>query len=90
MSDCLQQVDSVIIINIILLFVSGFQSVLSVVLNNSTGNFDEKVVIHSFNDFFTSTSWLGFTISILSIITSQLVGFLADRYAAHIIAMDFI
>ena len=83
MSDCFQRV--VLSLCIILLSVSGFQSVLSVVLNNSTGNFDEKVVIHSFNDFFTSTSWLGFTISVLSIITSQLVGFLADRYA-HMIA----
>lgn len=58
---------------------SGFQSVLSVVLNHDTGGFDEKVTIHSFHDFITSTSWLGFAMSAVSTVAGQLIGFFADR-----------
>lgn len=70
---------------------SGFQSVLSVILNKKAGvDFDEKVSLHSFHDLFTSTSWLGLAVSIFSTILGQIAGFLADRQDTSYSKITFI
>lgn len=63
----------------IITFYRSFQSVLSIVLNKNIGGFNENVVIDSFHGFISSTSWLGFAMSVLSGIFGQVAGFFADR-----------
>ncbi|XP_019850326.1 PREDICTED: disrupted in renal carcinoma protein 2 homolog [Amphimedon queenslandica] len=58
----------------------SFQSVLSIILNKNIGGFNENVVIDSFHGFISSTSWLGFAMSVLSGIFGQIAGFFADRF----------
>jgi FLVCR family MFS transporter len=57
----------------------GFQSVLSVILNDSSG-FNDAIKVDSFQSFLTSTSWLGAVSALLSTISGQVTGLLADRF----------
>ncbi|XP_019853138.1 PREDICTED: disrupted in renal carcinoma protein 2 homolog isoform X2 [Amphimedon queenslandica] len=57
----------------------GFQSVLSVILNPSSG-FNDKVKVDSIWSFLRSTSWMGAVSAILGSISGQITGLLADRF----------
>ena len=63
-------------------FFSGFQSVLSVILNPSSG-FNDKVNVDSFWSFLRSTSWIGAVAAILGTISGQITGLLADRLVGY-------
>ena len=57
---------------------SGFQSVMTIILNPTIG-FNDNVEVHSINEFFSSTSWLGATFFLVGTLVSQLIGMFADR-----------
>jgi FLVCR family MFS transporter len=57
----------------------GFQSVLSIILNPSLG-FNDRVIVHSVDEFFYSTSWMGLVLYLVSTFTGQITGLFADRF----------
>lgn len=57
---------------------SGFSSILSIILNPTSG-FHDIVPVSSPNEFFHSNSWLGAVSAISGAIGGQVAGLLADR-----------
>ena len=59
---------------------SAFGGLIGIVLNPSSG-FNNLVVVHSVDDFFSSIAWMGTISTILGTIGGQITGFFADRYS---------
>ena len=59
---------------------SGFSSVLSIILNPTTTKFTDQVDVTSVDGFFHSNAWLGAATCLSSVIGGQLVALIADRY----------
>lgn len=56
----------------------GFSSVLSIILNPTSG-FTDSVTVSSISDFFHSNAWLGAFSALMGVAGGQLAGLLADR-----------
>jgi hypothetical protein len=58
---------------------SGFSSVLTIILNQETTKFTDKVDVTSVSEFFHSNAWLGACTAMSGAIGGQLFGLIADR-----------
>ena len=59
---------------------SGFSSVLTIILNQDTTKFTDKIDVTSVDEFFHSNAWLGACTAMSGAIGGQLFGLIADRY----------
>ena len=62
----------------LLLWYSGFSSILSIILNSSSG-FHDVVPVTSMNEFFHSNAWLGAASALAGVAGGQIAALFADR-----------
>ena len=65
---------------------SGFSSILSIILNSSSG-YHDIVPVTSINEFFHSNAWLGAFSAMAGAVGGQIAALLADRYVINILTL---